>query len=347
MSDPLATSEGKAWYQKPENVLVYGGLAVMGYFGLKVADQILPLLNRVLENGILFFGLLCVVAVGGFLLVNGDIHRLVWYGYKSAMRWVTGRFIELDPIGIMRSYVDRLMGQLKEISDSLKTLRGREVALVEKINAKTKAHDQNMNVAAQADKQGMIMQRQLAVRKAGRAEQVTLTFQGLLNEIRKQIAIAQKIQEASKYMVADINDTIEVETEKREEIQASYKAMNAARRILAKDKDREMYDRALESTTRDYANKLGEITQFLDDSRDFITTMDLENGAADEASLAKLKEWETRSANLLEGGTGKTKYRVGALKQLPSDQGSQVIDAVIDDDSKQSYSDLFSTLDKK
>jgi membrane-associated HD superfamily phosphohydrolase len=218
---------------------------------------------------------------------------------------------------------------------------------VEKIQAKTKAHDQNMNVAAQADKQGMIMQRQLAVRKAGRAEQVTLTFQGLLNEIRKQIAIAEKIKEASKYMIADINDTIEVETEKREEIRASYKAMNAARRILAKDKDREMYDLALESTTRDYANKLGEITQFLDDSKDFINTMDLENGAADEASLSKLKEWETRSANLLEGGTGKTKYRVGALKQLPSDQGSQVIDAVIDDDDKQSYSDLFSTLDKK
>lgn len=348
--------EKKSWYQKPENIAIYGGLGLLGFLALKSLDFILPLLNRVLESLFLSCVLAGTLGIVGFLLVNGDIHRLVWYGYKSVMRWITGRFVELDPIGIMQSYVDTLNTNLKQIKKSLGALRGQADSLQDLVKAKNDEHDRSMNMAAQAkarsDQKGMRMEMQLQARKAGRAQESTLTYQGLLNKIRTHIAVMEKVEEASNFMITDIQDTIEEETKKREMIHASYKAMTAARRILAADKQREMYDLALESTTRDYNAKLGEITQFVADSEHFINTMDLENGSFESEALAKLEDWEKRSSNLLEGGSGKTKYKVLPVGdtvplQLPSNgNGDTVARSNGESSSQQPFADLFGKLDK-
>ena len=337
--------ETKPWYKKPENVLVYGGLAGLAWVGIKLLDTILPILIRVLENllytSVLFGGL----AIVAFLAVNGDFHRLAWYGYKSAMRWFTGLIIDLDPIGIMKSYVETLQKNLRQIKTSLGELRGQAESLKSLVATKVREHEHSMNMAAQAkargDQKGMRMEMKLQARRAGRAEESTLTYQGLLNKIYSHIAVMERIEEAANFMITDIQDTVDEESKKREMIRASYKAMSAARRILAADKQRELYDMALESTTRDYSTKLGEITQFMEDSQHFINTMDLENGVFEADALTKLEDWEKRSISLLEGGTGKTKYRV-AIPQLTSGERISTLDSP---EQSSSFSALFDKLD--
>jgi hypothetical protein len=348
--------EKKSWYQKPENIAIYGVLGLLGWGALKVFDVFLPLLNRVLESFLLTCVLAGALGVVGFLAVNGDIHRLIWYGYKSAMRWVTGRFVELDPIGIMRSYADGVRSTLKQIMKALEALRGQANSLQDMVREKTEAHDHSMNLASQAksklDQKGMRMEMQLQARKAGRAESSTLTYQGLLNKLRAHIAVSEKIEEASKFILADLEDTIEEESKKRLMIHTSLKLMTAARRLIAADKQREIYDMALESTKNDYFTKLGEIQQFVADSEHFINTMDLENGSFESEALAKLEVWDKRSASLMEGGSGKTKYKVLPVGdtlplQLPSNgNGDTVARSNGESSSQQPFADLFGKLDK-
>lgn len=338
----------KAWYQKPENFLVYGGLAFGGWMALKALDTILPLLIRVAENGLYASFLIGSLAVVGFLAVNGDFHRLAWYGYKSAMRWLTGRFIELDPIGIMRTYVSTLKDKQAQIKKSLAALKGQAMSLTKQIEDTAEEHANSMKMAAQAKarlsagQSNMRTEMQLQARKAGRAEESAITYQGLLNKIRGHIALIEKIDEASQFMILDLEDTISQESKKRELIHASAKAMSAAKRILAADQQREMYDMALEATTRDYFAKLGEISQFVEDSEHFINTMDLQNGAFEADALAKLEEWEKRSASLLEGGTGSTTYRV-APAALTSGTEEFVVEAA---PHEHQFAELFGKLDK-
>ena len=342
-SDSLATVETKKWYEKPENILVYGGLLGVGWLGLKALDAILPLLNRVLESLLYTSVLAGGVAIVAFMVVNQDFHRLAWYGYKSLMRWLTSRVVELDPIGIMNTYVETLKGNQEQIKKSLSALRGQAESLQDLVEAKAKEHDHSMSMAARAKANGgMRMEMQLQARKAGRAEQSTVTYQGLLNKIRSHIAVMEKVDEAAKFMIADIEDTVEEETKKREMIRASYKAMSAARRILAADKQRELYDMALESTTRDYSTKLGEITQFMEDSQHFINTMDLENGVFESDALSKLDDWEKRSASLLEGGTGKTKFNVLTGDSVGHLLSGGTQEPVTQD--RQSFSEMFDKL---
>lgn len=347
------TSKKKAW-QKPENWFTWGGLALLGFGVLKGLDYVLPLLNRVLENMVYTVAMGGVLAVVAWGIFNKDFHKLAWYGYKMAMKWVTRRFVEIDPIAILNIYVESLKENLESIKKSLGDLRGQARSLTDKIRETATRLEKSMNMAAQAQarlkdgQKGMKSELILQSRKAGRLEKSGVTYQGLLNKLNAHIAVTEKIKEAAEFMVADIEDTVEEETEKRKMIQASHKAMSASKRILQGNQQRELYDMAMESITTDYYNKLGEIEQFMEDSQHFINTMDLENGVFEEDALAKLDEWQQRSESLLEGGSGKTKYRVSPATAFGGSVATQEeeeagVEGV--SQKRQSYADLFDKLD--
>jgi hypothetical protein len=346
MADETTDDSMKPWYKKPENILTYGGLALAGYLGLQALDTLLPLLNRVLENLVYTSILAGTVAILGWVLVSQDFHRLAWYGYKTAMRWLTSFVVDIDPIAIMKTFVQQLKKNLLAIRKAIGDLKGQARELEDKLKEKAEVQEKSMNMAAAAkargDQKGMRTQMTLQMRKAGRAEKSSVTYQGLLNKLKTHISVMEKVEEAAQFMIADIEDTVEEESEKRKMIRASYKAMTASRRILAADQQREMYDMALESTTKDYYSKLGEIEQFMTDSQSFINGMDLENGVYDQDALTKLEEWEKRSTSLLEGGSGKTKYRV--TPALTEGQDTDTEDGEPVEEKRQSFANLFEKL---
>jgi hypothetical protein len=340
----MEEAQKKPW-QRPENWVAWLGIGVGGFFALKSVDLILPLLERVLENLLYTSALAAAVAIVGWVVVSKDLHRLFWMGYKMATRALTQVVIDIDPISILKGYVEELKKKYAGIADALGELRAQLRKLDQLIATKTADYERSMNLAKQARdhgaEQGMKTQFSLQARKAGRLEKTTLTYQGVRNKVKAHIALMEKVQEASKYMIADIEDTVEDETEKRATIRASYRAMAASKAILQADKDREAFDLALSSTQNDYFNKLGEIDQFMEDSRDFINTMDLENGVADLDAMAKLEAWDKRASNLLEGGTGKTKFRIGSDSSLQPDEDDAVPAA---EKKTQSFGNLFDKL---
>jgi hypothetical protein len=71
--------------------------------------------------------------------------------------------------------------------------------------------------------------------------------------------------------------------------------------------------------------------------------MDLENGVYEMDALQRLETWESRSHNLLEGGTGKTKFRVSPAAAAGKARFGAADDAEEEptQEKRQSYSDLF------
>ncbi len=319
MADDTALAK-KSFFQRPESIttiLSFVALALLGFYFL---DQILPMVNRVLEFALsaIWKGVLLGVSVIviTWVATNKEWHKLAWYLYQLAMRAITSVIVELDPIGIMKGFVKQLHQNQKSINDALGQLRGQERKLIDKIRVTGEQLQRSQGLAVQAhkrvDQKGMKMEFVLQSRKAGRLEKSSVTYQGLLNRVQAHVSVTEKILEASTFMITDIEDTIAVEVEKRDMIRTSHKAMSAAKSILAANAQREMYDLAMESVTKDYYSKLGEIEQFMKDSEHFVNTMDLENGMYEADALAKIEEWGKRSEKLLTGGSGKTTY------QLPS-----------------------------
>lgn len=309
----------KAW-QRPENWVSWGFLALVGYGVLRGLDFVLPLLNRVLENLLYTSVLAGAVALIGYVLVSKDFHKLAWYAYRMAMRKLTELFVTIDPIAILRGYIDHLKDNLEKMRESVASLRAQKRALEQIIEENEREYDQNMATARKAkaslDKDGMKRTLVLSSRKAGRLKDSNLTYRGLLNKLDGHLALAEKMKEAAEFMIEDITSTVDVEEKKRAAIRASYKAMASARRILQGDAQREMYDAAMEHLANDYFQKIGEIEQFMEDSQHFVNTMDLQNGVYEEDALEKLEEWERRSEKLM---SGEARVRVAAPDQEEGD----------------------------
>lgn len=318
------SSKEKAAWKRPETWFTWGPiLAIVTWIALNGLDKILPLIIRVFENTLYMCFLGAALFVIGYVLFDKDFRQLVWYGYKMMMKRITRVFVEIDPIAIMETYIDTLKERYQEITDSLKGLRDQRQSLTDAIKDKTTAYNQSftkMNKATEVGGPANKLQIQFEAREQKRIETSAGKYQELLNKIVLLIGLSEKFQQASLYMVKDIEATVDDQKQQRKMVTSAYKAMTASRRILQGGKDRELFDLALEVQKDQYFNMMGEIEQFWNDSQSFINGMDLENGIAQDEATAKLAEWDQRSAQLLDadGKFRTTPLQLNANNTVPN-----------------------------
>jgi len=79
--------------------------------------------------------------------MDPQVRNLAWYLYKSIMKGITGLFIQIDPVGIIETYVAHLRKQLENLEGQIETLSGAKRKLADAIDrAKTELDDQ-LNLA--------------------------------------------------------------------------------------------------------------------------------------------------------------------------------------------------------
>ena len=302
MPNELQTQGAKSFWKKPEGktgMIVAGGVVVGGGILLYKA---LPFIITLLENT-LYASLLGVAAlVVTSPLWSSKMRALTSYMFRSAMRKVTGLFVEIDPIGILLNYVEDLKKSLRTMDGQIGNLRGQITGLERIIATNAAEAEKSLKLAGQAQKQGQKSAFVLQARKQGRLEQSNMTLQGLLNKMQALYKLMTKLRETSDVMVQDMESEVDVKTKERNAIRASYGAFTAALKVMRGDPDRRaLFDQAMDHLADDYASKVGEIENFMDVSKGFIASVDLENGVFEEEALEKLNMLETRTEQFLLG----------------------------------------------
>ena len=134
----------KSFWQKPEGVtgmIFLGGLIIGGGF---LVASILPILGQIVANTLYLSILLMALAAIVYVVLDPKMRNLVWYMYKSVMRWVTGIFVQIDPIGILKSYVEDLKDNLRKMNKQISKLRGQMHKLQEIIHNNKKQIQSNL-----------------------------------------------------------------------------------------------------------------------------------------------------------------------------------------------------------
>src|SRR5260370_39949514 len=142
----------KSFWQRPEGrvgkiVLVLAGLAAAYGF-----VQILPWLIAAAASTLTLALLVGALLLFLFLVTN---HRVLTLGkliFQSIMRYLTGLFIELDPIGILKNYIAEMKKNLAVMDEQLGNLNGSIRTLQNQIDANQKEAEHSMALANQADK---------------------------------------------------------------------------------------------------------------------------------------------------------------------------------------------------
>ena len=309
MADDL-TNKSKSFWERPEGTTGMIAMA-LGAVGLWVA---LPTLLAFMTGLVALLGqtiaAICLALVLGailFLVTNTRVRTLVSYMFKSAMRAVTGVFVEIDPIGIMKSYIDDLRKKRETMLGAREKLNGQITILKKKIKDNEAGYDQAMAMAKQAHDKGIQSAFSVQSRQAGRLQKLNQeSFGPLLVQMEVHKRALDKYYEVTGTVIDDLKNEVDAQQTQREMMLSSYGAMRAAKSILLGGTDqRELFDQALEFVVNDYGMKMGEIDNFIDSSRGFVDSLDMQNGMYEENALKKLQEWEQRADSVLLGTGGK------------------------------------------
>ena len=299
----MTEQKQKSFWSRPEGVtgaiflaaLIFG----IGYITLASLGALLSFMTTTIGA----FISLMVMGTVIFMALDGKTRTLVSYMYKSAMRWITGLFVQIDPIGILKSYVEDLKSNLTKMNRQIAQLRGQMHKLQEIILNNKKEIDTNLSMAseaAQANKQAHVL---LKSRKAGRLQDSNVKLEDLYRKMEVLYRVLAKMYENSEILVEDVQDQVMVKEQERKAILASNSAMKSAMSVIKGDPDKKaMFDAALESIADDVSQKVGEMERFMEVSQSFMQSIDLQNGVFEEEGLRMLEKWENESVSLLLGG---------------------------------------------
>ncbi len=298
----LQPFQPKSFWQRPEGVtgmFFMGGIILAGgYLFMKVLPTLITLAENTLYLGLLVAAFAALV----FVVLDPRARNLVWYMYKSVMRWITGLFVQIDPIGILKSYVEDLEDNLSKMNKQIGMLRGQMQKLKEIIVTNQKTIDNNLNLANKAKENNNQAIMVLKARSAGRLKESNFRLDDLYKKMEILYRVLGKMYENSEILKEDIKDQVMVKEQERKAITASHSAMTSAINIINGNSDKKaMFDMAMEAVTDDVAMKVGEMERFMDMSSNFMNSIDLQNGVFEEEGLKMLDQWEKEGSSLLLG----------------------------------------------
>ncbi|MBK6931451.1 MAG: hypothetical protein IPH12_11520 [Saprospirales bacterium] len=317
MSTDLQPIKPKGFWERPEGIT--GGLfmAAIVLGGGYLLYQALPALIKLAENTLYLAGLLAALAGVIYVVLDPKMRNLIWYMYKSVMRWMTGLFVQIDPIGILKSYIEELRDNLGAMNTHISRLKGQMYKLSEMIRQNQREIQTNLGMASKAKETGKDAIMVLKARKAGRLQESNMKLEDRYKRMEVLYRVLTKMYENSEIMLEDLQDQVVVKEQEYKAIKASHSAIRSAMNILSGNSDKKyMYDMALEAMAEDVGQKVGEMERFMDMSKNFMESIDLQNGVFEEEGLEMLEKWEREGVSFL---LGKEKSSIIAKAGNPSD----------------------------
>ena len=328
------STKPKSFWKRPEGIT--GSiflLAVLGGLGFLVVTG-LPAIVAFASNLLGLVVTILALAAVVYMVLDPKMRALVGYMYKSVMRKITSMFVTIDPIGILKNYIEDLSDNLKKMGKQIGALRGQMRKMKTMMLDNNKEIKQNLLLAKKAKEMGNNKHLLLSTRKAARLKESNEKYEALHSKISILYKVLTKMYANSEILLEDTKDQVKVKEQERKAIRASHSAMKSAISIISGDSDkRAMFDQAMEVIADDVANKVGEMEQFMELSANFMDSIDLQNGLFEEQGLKMLEEYERKSTLLLLGGQESqdetldlNDYQAEKAEVAKSDDYSQLFD---------------------
>lgn len=304
---PTSPSKKKGFLSSPEawpgvGIPLILGAAVIYVFGSSIGDFIVNAVDNMLHLTVVVTALFAML----WVLFDPKFRTFAFYLYRSLMRWMTGKFIELDPIGILKTYKERMEGKLGEMREALDKLKAQKVKVQRLLENNKKDLDNTMRRMQQAAKIGDLAKQSLEGKHAAnRLEPMQQRYLGDLNRITLLATVLDRYYGLCQDTITDMEREIKFRQDEREYSQASRNVVASAMSILKGLPEKEMWDEGLETLERQYTEAIGEVENFLDVTRSILEQADLQDGADAQKAMEMLDAWQQKNAGVSLGGSQK------------------------------------------
>src|SRR5260370_5289331 len=311
----------KSFWQRPEGtvgkiILVVAGLAVAYGFVQPLPFLIAAAIDT-LRLRLLVAGLLIVV----FVITDDRVRTLAKLMFQSAVRYLTGLFIELDPIGILKNYIAEMKKNLAVMDEQLGNLNGSIKTLQNQIDTNQKEADHSVALANQADKRmatgnlaQLDQQQYMAAKLTNQRHAASLiSINKSLTDLRDKLQVLYnqliRWRTTAEFQITDKENRVSEEEMRRKALKKAYSVFQAAKKIFQGDPvANQIYDQTLEYLADDAGQMLGEMEDFNRLANKLMTNMDLETGALNDEAVKQLNEFPqkllpTAATPAITGGT--------------------------------------------
>lgn len=286
----------KSFWQRPEGITGAVFMLALAAGGGYLLYRGLPVLIELAQNTLYLAGLMAALAGVVYMALDPNMRNLIWYLYKSAMRSITGIFVKIDPISILKSYIKDLEKNLRNLSKQIGQLRGQMRQLKGIMDTNKEDIRKNMQLAQQAQQTGDEKTLTLSARKAGRLQEANAKYEVLFGKMEGLYRMLTRMYENSEIMLEDTRDQVMIKEQEYKAIHAGHSAIRSAQSILKGDPDqRAMFDMALEQMAEDVSLKVGEMERFMDTSKNLMDSIDLQKGVFEDEGMRMLEEWQGSS----------------------------------------------------
>ncbi|WP_077921090.1 hypothetical protein [Spirosoma sp. 209] len=288
--------EKRSFWSRPEGILGMIVLAGVAGFGLVYFNRIIEFLIRATSNVLELALLLGVLGVVIFLVTSRDVRTAVFFLFKSLMRSITGTVIQLNPIAIMKIYIDDLRKKRQEMQGQIDTLAGQLVKLNKRISQNNETIKQKFAEANKAngmtDRPGMREQAQLATIEGAGLQEMNEKLLPLQRNITMVLAFMEKVNQSADYIIKETEIKVRLKETEYQIVKESSNALKTAVSIFKGDPDKKFYfDQSMEYIQDDMSQKLGEMKRAMDLSMDFINGVDIQNGILSDKGQALLEAY--------------------------------------------------------
>lgn len=303
------TTKIKSFWERPEGNtgLIVLGLLALGIFfgGQAIFPSLIMWLNMataVVGKTIVLAALCGVAALLVAIGLNERFQTAMSFMFKSSMRSLTSVIIKNDPIGMMKSYIEKLVKKKETFDENKTSLRGQIRLCDEQIGAVKKEIARDEQSALYAKNQGNMGQMTVYGRNMERNREQLERMQNTKAKMEMFYKFLVKYSEATDLVIQDMENDVRARERDLKFSTATHNAMKSAWDILkGEGVGKDMYDEASEFALADYAQKMGEIDDFMESTKSIMDGIDLQNGMWEQAALERLNAFESKSSILLGG----------------------------------------------
>jgi chromosome segregation ATPase len=210
------------------------------------------------------------------------------------MRKITGLIIEIDPIAIVENKVQEMKKKILEIEKQMGSLNGLNKQNERKIEDKKAQLKKQIDLLTEYNKKNKRAEARVAERQAVRLESAIERQIKRLEDSKKWYEILKSLKHAAELTVLDTENEVNDRKEEFESIKAQHKAFSSIMSIMKGDPDQmEDFTRAMDFMAYDITQKLGEMSNVIDETGGLLSQFAIEEGVASKKADELLQRYET------------------------------------------------------
>ena len=287
----------KSFWDRREGTTGYIMLGGAILFVIWLLDKYSDRLAHITDNVFNISMTLLSLGAIAWVLTNKRVQRVA----ELAMYWLTGIFIEMNPLLVMNEYLDSLEDDRQEMDkhiNSLSQQKGVVDGNIQDNNERIKSILSDLQAAKQqadAGNEDAIAEMQSIQLEVGLLQTQNDKYVVLSKDVSNSLMFLEKMFKSVGYFIRDERMRVKMNQKEYDVVTATSNALESAKRAFMGDPDKKIqFERAMEIQRDEMFKKVGQMKRTLVTAKTFVTSIDIQNQKYDNKAAELLKKLETQ-----------------------------------------------------